>query len=331
MSNEDWNDLYVRNSVNETGPATGRRGSFGSPDIIPVGTRPRVPADFTTEASYGTYYSQNLYENTPNYLFVRARNSSPTETVSGRARLVMCNPALVLWPGGSDWTQITTSSGNDYSEISDVAPGRIGVAKDPFVCVPDASGHRCLVTWLSTDRHYAEDPPPRITENDRLVEFLSKHPNYAHHNIDLMADTTGKHPRTISFTSGDQPHKWVFSLRVKNCAGYKVGFTCGSQLADGSFIELGEQTVSDDKDFAYTIDRNVEAGFNANITWSYDTVGQGERPGADVSFHAASSLPRSHPLHALGYRYHTWDESDGLTLSENTAWDVGSVSLMATR
>ena len=88
----------IRSSnVTETSPDQGRKGSFGSPDVIPVGTTPVSPEQFTTDVSYGQYYNNSFYQNTPNYIYVRAKNSSMSLPKSGKANLVLTNPAIVLW------------------------------------------------------------------------------------------------------------------------------------------------------------------------------------------------------------------------------------------
>src|ERR1041384_6024979 len=152
MSFEQWNDLFVRTDVSETSPDS-RVGGLASPDIIPVGTKLQSPTDFATAASYGKYY-----QNAPNYIYVRAKNSS-AEPATGTVKLVMCNPAVVLWPGGDNWTPLLTATGSDHCDLTDVPSQGIGVTGDggpetaPFVIVPKESGHRCLVTWLSTTKH----------------------------------------------------------------------------------------------------------------------------------------------------------------------------------
>src|SRR2546423_778431 len=143
---ELWNDLFVRTDVTETSPDQGRKGSFGSPDVIPVGTTPVSAEQFTTDVSYGQYYNNSFYQNTPNYIYVRAKNSSMSLPKSGKANLVLTNPAIVLWPGGDGWTRVTTSSGSNSSDLksggsTNVPARKIGVTTDPFMYVPEDFRH----------------------------------------------------------------------------------------------------------------------------------------------------------------------------------------------
>lgn len=333
MTLELWNDLFVRTSVNETSPDS-RRGGLASPDIIPVGTKLPDPSEFATPASYGKYYQESFYQNKPNYVFVRAKNSSTNETASGTVKLVMCNPAVVLWPGGDNWTPVYTATGSDSCELTDVEPGAIGVTGDggpntaPFVITPKESGHRCLVTWLSTLKHPYPKNPPKIETADALAKWLIDHPNFAHHNIDIVADTTGIQTRINPFTSGNAPAKWVFTLSLKMCKGFSVAFSCGKRLKSGEYIQLEQQDVKTDDEFGYTIDRDVEAGFAADIYCTYNQNNIPLRDGFYFAFKAAASYSPGHPLFKHGHPYHTWHPSKGLVLSDNRAIDVGSIGVV---
>jgi hypothetical protein len=328
-----WNDLFVRTDVRETSPDV-RYGGLASPDIIPVGTKLPDPSTFKTADSYKLYYQESFYQDQPNYIFVRAKNSSTNEPATGTVRLVMCNPAVVLWPGGDNWTVLNTATGSDHCDLTDVAGGAIGVTGDggpetaPFVIVPKESGHRCLVTWLSTLKHKVPNKPPRIDNIDALVKWLIDNPNYAHHNIDIVADTTGIQTRVNPFTAGNAPAKWVFALTVKKCKGFTVAFSCAKRLESGLYIQLENQTVGTDDPFAYTIDRDVEAGFTADIYCTYNQNNLPLPDGFEFSFKASASYAPGHPLHKYGQRYHTWEPGVGMVLSPNTKIDVGSIGVV---
>lgn len=335
MDTAAWNDLFVRTDVREKGPDV-RRGGFSSPDIIPVGTKLVNPGEFATAASYDRYYQQAFYKNAPNYVFVRAKNSSTSEPASGTARMVMCDPAVVLWPGGEGWTPIKTASGSDHSDLLDVGPGEIGVTGDggegssPFVVVPTESGHRCLVTWVSTQKHPAK-APPRIETAGKLAEYLVNNPNYAHHNIDVLVEETTRHLKQYAFTSGEVAADWVFMLTVKGCRGYEVAFSCGTPLDDGSYIKLEPQVVGTDAEFSYTIDRKVQGGFASTIDVFLNQRNLPLTDSFNFAFKASLAFPPGHPYFDYGVPYHTWDDENGLTPSANRAFELGSVAVIRAR
>ncbi len=321
-----WNDLFVRTDVSETIPES-RVGGFGSPDIIPIGTDLKPPSDFATADSYARYYQQPFYQGKPNYIYVRAKNSSTGENATGRVRLGMSNPAVVLWPGPGKWTILKTTTGNDYADLNNIGGGAIGVIDDPFDLIPTESGHRCLVTWISTKKHPISSEPPEITTAAALADFLIKHPNYAHHNIDITADTTGIQSRISPFTSGDQAGDWVFSLTVENCKGFTVSFSCAKQLKSGQYIQLLDQLVGDDTRYSFNIDRPVESGFAADIVYTYNQNNVTKKD-FSVFFKASYRVPVGHPLWNYAQPYHTFDPVTGFTLSDARKIEVGSIGVM---
>lgn len=275
--NSDWNDLFVRTDLSESSPIN-RVGALSSPDIIPWGTQPVTPSTFITENSYKTYVSTTGFvSGQPNYIYVRARNSSSTTTAVGEASLVLTNPAVVLWPGGDGWTFIKTNQGRSASTLliggnSAIPPNGIAVTEDPFVYVPSDSGHRCLVTWLSTKSHPVTQPPPRITDAQALVTFLKNNPNYAHHNLDIAPNTTGARTFTAPFSSGTESGTWAFGLRFKNCKGFTLSFSSSAPLPDGSYLKMDSFTVQNDKELTILNEPvKVTPNWNVNINCTVET------------------------------------------------------------
>jgi len=270
----DWNDLFVRSDVSETAPI-GRRGGLGSPDIICAGTEPVDPTTFTTHESYASYYNAPIVSDKPNYLYVRARNSSPTDTRTGEVFLAMTEAALVLWPDVANWTRAANSAGDYANPLSPnpVDPGQIGVTNDPFVFIPTESQRWCLVTWLSTPQH-PEPTVPLITSAAELAQYLTEHPNYAFKNIDPAPDVDGPATFQQPFSSGSTAALWSFGLQLENCKGFTVSFSCGTQLPNGDYITLPSTTVSqDDRLTLMAGPYDIPAGWQAMFTFTYDTNG----------------------------------------------------------
>lgn len=268
----DWNDLFVRTSLNETSP-TGRVGGFSSPDIIPWGTQPTNPSRFATDESYRQYESSvGFLSGQTNYIYVRAKNSSATTEAVGLAYLALTDPAVVLWPGGNKWTFIKTSGGFDGSALGPIGPGAIAVTDDPFAYVPKDSGHRCLVTWLSTKSHPVKNPPPEITTASALVTFLKDNPNYAHHNIDIAPNTTGANSFPAPFSTGTEGSTWMCGLKVRNCKGFTISFSCPDPLPDGTYINFLPTTVLQNDELRYMFGPfDVAVNWNINVNCTYQT------------------------------------------------------------
>jgi len=331
---EPWNDLYVRTDLSETSPDSNRQGGLGSPDIIPAGTKPVASSDYVTDASYNTAYSNSLYQNTINYIYVRAKNSSTTLTKSGKANLVLTNPAVVLWPGGDGWTRLM--AGGSYASpllqagSSDIEPGAIGVTDTPFEYVPDYSGHRCLVTWLDTADHPNPNPPPKITEISELVKFLKAHPNYAHHNIDIVPTSTGKGVLPKPYTQGNVGEEMRFEMTVKDCAGFVVSFSCATPIGEGKYIVMNDTTVpAQPNPFGAFGDFFIPANWQGTINLSWDAKGLTPPAGKDFIGLKVYLITRpGHEVYHLCHPHGHFGWARDSASDDTRFYPVGSVAVM---
>jgi hypothetical protein len=328
----NWNDLYVRTDLRETGPDV-RYGTFGSPDIIPAGIWPVDPGQYITDDNYRTYASNLSFESgKSNYIYVRAKNSAPTTPAKGQAFLVLTNPAVVLWPGGDGWTQIKTQNQKYASDLlpSPVNPGALAVTQDPFVYTPTDSGHRCLVTWLSTQSHPQPNPPPRIDNAGALVTWLVDHPNYAHHNIDVIANTTGAVTQTKAFSSGTQLASWRFGLEVTNGMGFTVSCSSGIKVPPpiDQFIELKPFSIQQNTTVAALTGRfDLPPNWDTFFNYTYEQNGVQPADFA-VNFVAYATFLPGHPLHAYGRPFHELGVPRHLAPVDETAFSLGSIGVM---
>ena len=322
----EWTDLYLRTSLSETGP-NNRIGSFGSPDIIPYGTTPVDASIFTTPQSYGRYEGGNLTENSTNFLYVRAKNASKTETLSGKSYLALSNPAIILWPGPGKWDLMNNSKGQNFSEISNVKPGEIGATTDPFQYVPKESGHRCLVSWISTVQHPIGEPP-EISNATKLAEFLIKHPNYAHRNVEVIAGPPDRYTRSEPYSQNQASAKMTFGLRCKNCDGFVVSFVSGTALKSGKFIELKDTKVAGNETITYIKDYEVESGYNTLINYTYDKQGI-VRNDFEISMESYLDVPPDHYLFPFSTSQKDMGIPEHMIENNNGKILLGSIGIFA--
>jgi hypothetical protein len=251
---------------------------------------------------------------------------------SGSANLVLTNPAIVIWPGGDGWTRIQTASGSNSSELqaagsASIKPGKIGATTDPFVYVPNESGHRCVVTWLDTVDHPEPSPPPKITTMSELVKFLVDHPNYAHHNIDIAPVQTTRVTKKKPYTQQDEAETVRFTLATRNCKGFVIGYSCGTEISPGKFIELKDTPVTDDE-FNVFKEFPIPANFQSDIYYWYDM--KGLSPGDfSVSLQASIVTLPGHPVYDLCRPAEYFGQtSDG---PDKRFYVIGSVTMMPER
>lgn len=271
MVNNDWNDLFLRSDLRETGPEV-RYGGLPSPDIISCGQTPVNPDQFATEESYQQCYDAPLRQNLYNYFYIRAKNSSQSSMKNGMAYLVLSNPAIIPWPGNYGWTEIKTCTGQSGSKIMDVAPGQIGVTREPFLYIPRDSGPRSVISWLSTPEHPLFSMPPRIDTIDQLVRFLIEHPSYSQHNINIMEDSEGWITTIRPYCQGAKESDIVFGIATQNCFQFKAQLSCDVPVKDGKYIQIPEFTVPTNDRYTYPLCVTVPADFEANIALSFTST-----------------------------------------------------------
>ena len=325
---EPWNDLYVRTSLAEQGP-NNREGGLSSPDILPVGVTPLPPADFSSPASYARSYASPFYEAQTNYIYVRAKNSSPTASKSGKVYLRATTPGVILWPSDNGaWVKL--KAGESYSSElqkngdKNIKPGEVGVTTVPFLYVPESFGHRCLVTWLDTPDHPVT-PPPEIRQMDQLIAFLIANPNFAHHNIDIVAASTKKVVQYKRYSQGEDKALMRLTITAQNCLGYSVGYNCATPLADGSRINMNPQDVNQSPIFNTFLDFEIPAGWEGQINYFWDTKGQTPHPNDSVTFSAAAVVKSTHPLWAQCLTHQQCGYA-GVAVSDDRYYPVGSVT-----
>jgi len=330
---EKWNDLFVRTDVLETSPEN-RKGNLGSPDIIPAGKVPVDPAQYTTEASYRQYYNNSLYQNVPNYIYVRAKNASQTLPKSGKANLVLTNPAIIVWPGGDGWTRIKNGQGSYESQLksagsSEIGPNKIGVTDDAFVYVPDQFGHRCLVTWLDTTDHPHPEPPPKITTVSELVKFLAANPNYAHHNIDIVPDTTGKVTKQSPYSQMDEAATVRITLNTVNCKGFRIGYNCPTPLRPNDYITLGgaDGLLVTDESFSAEREFDIPKNFQGDIYYFWNSNNLKPEP-FSVSLIAYTVTRPGHPVYELCLPHHHFGFQKENENDDRRFYPIGSVTVM---
>jgi hypothetical protein len=325
----DWNDLFVRTSLGERSP-DGRVG-LSSPDIVRAGVSPMDPFELTREDNYQTYprskpFPQRAF---PNYLYVRAKNSAANTPAEGRAYLVVTNPALVLWPGSEGWTQVRTINQAEAGTLQPrpINGGSIAVTTDPFVYVPADTGHRCLVTWLSTRSHPLSQLP-QIERMDQLVRFMKDTRNYAYHSIDI-ASTDGAVTQSIPFSSGTMSFSLRCGLQVTRCKGFTVSFSSGTPLPGGGYIGLAATDVLQDETVVYlSAAAELPANWDTHFNYTYRT--NDLRPvDFEVTLVAYFDVGPEHPFWDFAKPYEHFGVPAGQAPKDRRGIVVGSIGVKA--
>lgn len=203
-----YTDLYMRDFVGDTGqiPSTTRVAVSASPDIIPAGPNPTPNYQSFYAGNYSgpfSYY-ENVQQNTPNYIYVRAYNLYPG-VQSGQIALYYAPSSLLLVPSKWSNNHIQNSNGTNFANVAAAATNTIAVCDAPFHWQPPplqpSEGHYCLVSQVIT----TQDPDP-IPSGDNLRDFsrwVAEKPGIAWRNVSVV--TSMPSPSFSSFTGIENP------------------------------------------------------------------------------------------------------------------------------
>lgn len=229
--------FFVRDNLGQTPSDRGTAWS-SCPDIICAGTSPsQDPSAYLTAASYNTSYPATVYEQTPNYIYVRAYNTNSAATsgspITGRAWYYWVQSDLTLWPTNWNTSAITVAGNNiNYQDIVTTADDQVCMPNLPYIWTPPvpASGqHFCLISWM-------EYPPSNPPQNpvlqygymgtwDDLVNFVLDHQNMGWRNTTDVSGLGQTWSQTSNITGPTTPGTFYLGIQCTNMqGGGYVGF-----------------------------------------------------------------------------------------------------------
>lgn len=293
-----YDGILLRQNLQDQGvmPRTG--GWTACPDIIMAGTQPvqQPTTVFTSTASYATDPTQPVVQNATNYVYLRGMNLNTTAQ-TGTARVFSAKNSLFLYP--QQWLQspLLTSRGANFSDMGSVAANAIAVTTDPFLWEPsDISEHTCLVGFISTPEYPFESqkPPNAVTSMNDLAAWIGKTGGTGWHNVQFTSSGAPTFTNSTTYPPSSTPALVQFTITCTGCpVGSEVSFSCGTPLADGTYINLPKTTITKSSQIGFVLDYNIPAGWTSPIAYSY--FANGNAPLADFGVSMSASIKSSTP------------------------------------
>ena len=185
--------LFVRSFMGDNGIYPKPRGSsvWTSPDIISYGSNvcPDPVKTFLGNC-FNSEFSDNIYGNIQNYVYVRGENKSSV-SLDGKMYLYYSDSSMLLAP--NTWKPIPSTKGKGYVQL------KVG-AGQKFVCNSNDDGifalkpprpedHPCLISRISTKDHPA--PIPKLDNITDFSIFLRSEQSigYAQRNLRYVETT----------------------------------------------------------------------------------------------------------------------------------------------
>jgi hypothetical protein len=191
-----WNDLFIRDSLQDTGTLPSNGVWYAAPDIIcsQQTTYANPTQQFGTAASYATDPNQPVVAQQNNYFYVRAKNLA-AQSQAGQMYVYWTKASLVMTPDLWFNQPLQVSINGRWqpnNPLVAVPQNGITVAQQPFAWTPPAiapGDHFCLVGAVGTSLH-AWPPPqaPTFANFDAFLYWLRNNGNICLRNLTLVSN-----------------------------------------------------------------------------------------------------------------------------------------------
>jgi len=277
-----YNDLYLRANLGDTGtvPATGSLST--SPDIIPFGTAPAANPEKFFADNFNQDVGKELVARAPNYLYMRAKNLK-NGAQTGKAHLYYSKAFLILYPHLWEKNALKTSSGESFVPLAASALGAIAVTKNPFTWAPEmiAGDHYCLIGRLETGDH--PNPIPRTGSISDWATYIANNRGMGWRNVTVVDAGSPSFSTPVDYEQGTETGEMFVAIKAKGVpAGAEVAFSCGTPGPD-PLINMGRFRSPDGKDFLVGVPTRIPQGFKSKITYSYWANGTTPKENWEVS------------------------------------------------
>lgn len=230
-----YDDLYVRDNLDDTGVIPSSGLACQSPDIIPF-------QDGILTWDYASkYYDSDLGEaiinGGVNNIYVRAKNLNSKTACSGKVNLYYTSSSL--FPVPSTWTQIESAGGDSSlslvngSDSTSISPGGIALSNPSFYLTnlpPISDGaHYCLIAIVQTTAHPVTIPD-KFSSNPAFTKWAQDNPAVCFRNITYASNTHTQLMRIFKFGNiAPDPHYFTFIIMGH---GFVVGTEINCQCTD---------------------------------------------------------------------------------------------------
>lgn len=233
----EYDDIYLRDSLSDTGvvPSTGT--PCFSPDII---TDQNQTLDFATAISTypGPDMGKALVSPGLNNIYLRGKNIGESAS-SGTVRLYYALASLILLPQQWDNNAVLTASLEEaatlvnQSDNSEIGPGEICLGSPAFALgglpTPGPNDHYCFIAKVDTPNH-PTTIPASFDSNAAFASWVQNTPAVAWRNVAMVL---AEHPTmVVTLTFGNaNPEKAYVHFKI---AGRSIptGSTLEAQCTD---------------------------------------------------------------------------------------------------
>jgi hypothetical protein len=295
-----YNDILVRDNLQDTGQIPCSGGMTHSPDIIPQGTSPMSDPTVLIKEDWIKDVGQNLATERTNYIYMRGINLASGAT-EGEFHLYYAPAALLLFPDQWQNNFLKTSDGSSSVTVTPKAKDEKVVGFDPFtwapVPPPPGSSHYCMIGRVVTTAH--PNPIPKTGDIDDFAKYISNNGGMCWRNVALVNKDIPTFEKNVKYDQGPTGALIHFLLSCKNVpVGAAVAFSCGTPGPQPP-INLNKTTITNPYSQDVGMATNVPDNFSSYITYQYWSMGTKPPPGWEIKLQAIYIVPADHKLYDI--------------------------------
>lgn len=284
-----FNGSYMRPNSSNTGTVPAGGPYSASPDIWLAGTTPvsNYQTALATPASYASSSNNNIYSGQTNLIYVRGKNGA-TVNKTNTVTLYYAGSGIINSPSQWQNNVIKTDLGQDHGNITNLAPGSIGVCDATFTWMnvvppPPGSDHYCLFAQFNDANN--SNPFPRVDTALDMSALIMNNLAWGWRNTSMIAaNATWQYSEPLNIPI-DYPTTNTYSIYVTpvGYVGWDVEFYSSRNDARGNPIRLGRTTIKQDGVLLGVSNAVLDPGFQSLMTVNmYSPSGQQPPAGATV-------------------------------------------------
>ena len=278
-----FNGTYMRPNSNNNGSIPASAPYSDCPDIWIAGTTAvaNYQTALATNSSYATSSSKNIYVGQTNLIYVRGKNgatTSKTNTVT-----LYYAPSAVIINDPSTWKNnvIKTEIGQTSGNITNLAPGAVGVCDATFAWTdvqspPSGSSHYCLFAQFNDAQN--SNPFPSVDTALDMGSLIMNNLGWGWRNtaeISAKPSWSDTVPLTIPSNFPAANYYSIFVIPT-GYVGWKAKFYASENDSNGNPIALKKSKVDQDGQILGVQNAYLEPGFECLMT--VNMYGSGSPP-----------------------------------------------------
>lgn len=288
-----YDDIYMRDNLDDYGQPFVDGAVHKSPDIIPNGERPMPDHRKTLADNWFADVGKNVI-NGVNYIYTRGNSLSTKKEVAFQVYLYYCRSSLLMYPGQWKNNRIPTASNKTCAVGVAKEYGSLAVPDEPFVWKPEElpfGEHYCLIGRIVTPDH--PNPVPDIDKIDDFARFIAGNPGYAWRNVTIVKSDISDLTEIIYYQHGQQAGEIYFLVDADENAPVGASFTLSCAASKMSFEAAGRVSAPG---LAIGTHLLIPAEAEGNIVFSYNKGDFKEKRGWSLKIRAVYLPQQQSPL-----------------------------------